>query len=58
MKQGSPIYARAGSYFDIVVGPLREQLGGVLESDAGALVLLEGDLLLLSDGLGHMVSIK
>jgi hypothetical protein len=51
MKQGSPICVRRKAYFDIVIGPLGEELRSVFESDPGALVLLEGSLFLLDSWL-------
>lgn len=38
-------------YFDVIIGPLGEELGSILESNSGALVLLEGGFLLLGGGL-------
>lgn len=45
-------------YFDVVVRPFGEELGGVFEAEFGGLVLLEFDLLLLVGNLGHVVIIN
>ena len=43
------------TYFDLIVCPLGEELGSILESGFGAFVLLEGGLFLLGNWLGHVV---